>query len=130
MPVLGIGSAITAVNAVQPTALGATVAGMRVGVKQGEGIVKGNASGRPGPNVITGQFRAGIRSDVAVSANLVQGQIGSNAPQAARLEYGFFGTDSLGRNYAQPPYPYLQPSIPGVQAAVEGAIASAISGAF
>lgn len=35
-------------------------------------------------------------------------KIGSNAVYAARVEFGFVGKDSLGRNYNQSPKPYLR----------------------
>ena len=36
--------------------------------------------------------------------------VGPNAPYGRRIELGFTGTDSLGRTYNQPPYPYLRPA--------------------
>ena len=65
------------------------------------------ASGRPGPNVVTGQYRAGI-----FAVRLPNGfELASNSPQSKRLEYGFYGTDSLGRNYHQPPFPHMRPAL-------------------
>jgi hypothetical protein len=81
----------------------------------GEGIMKGKASGRPGPRVITGDFRRSIVGQViGVSGGVWSIQIGSNAPQAARLEYGFSGPDILGRVFDQPPFPYAGPSAPAI----------------
>ena len=40
----------------------------------------------------------------------VQVKIGTDLSYAARIEYGFTGTDSLGRHYTQPPEPYLRPA--------------------
>jgi hypothetical protein len=37
--------------------------------------------------------------------------IGTDLPYGRRLEFGFTGTDSLGRNYAQPPFPHVQPAL-------------------
>lgn len=34
---------------------------------------------------------------------------GEKAPYARRVERGFHGTDSIGRHYDQPAYPYLAP---------------------
>jgi len=65
------------------------------------------ASGRPGPNVITGQYRDSIR--IFLFTRLPETSIavvGSDAPQGPRLELGFFGIDALGRVYEQPPYPH------------------------
>jgi len=36
--------------------------------------------------------------------------IGTNVIYAKRVEFGFVGTDSLGRNYHQLPKPYLRPA--------------------
>ena len=37
--------------------------------------------------------------------------IGSGVVYAARLEFGFMETDSLGRNYNQQPRPYMRPAV-------------------
>lgn len=69
--------------------------------------VKANASGRPGPRAITGDYRRSwTRKKVPGGFN-----VGTNRPQARRLEYGFVGADSLGRVYNQPPYPHLGPAV-------------------
>lgn len=66
-----------------------------------------HASGRPGPDIVTGEFIgnmwAGVEHDMVVGGN--------NSPQAMRLEYGFVGEDSMGRHYFQPPYPWLGPAV-------------------
>ena len=36
--------------------------------------------------------------------------VGVSWAQARRFEYGFRGTDSLGRRYNQPAYPHFQPA--------------------
>lgn len=72
--------------------------------------IKGRASGRPGPRTITGDYR---RSWTTEPFGMFGGTgyiVGTNKAQARRLEYGFSGTDSLGRNYNQPPYPHVRPS--------------------
>jgi hypothetical protein len=51
-------------------------------------IAKVKASGRPGPRVITGQFRAGITSVVSRDGGGMYGAIGTNAVQARALELG------------------------------------------
>lgn len=73
--------------------------------------IRQRASGRPGPRVITGRYRASWQSEVTAAGTVFVAQIGSNAPQARRLEYGFVGTDSLGRRYAQPPFPHVGPAV-------------------
>lgn len=72
--------------------------------------VKGRASGRPGPNAPTGDYRRTIDHRVVDTINLVVGYVGTNAVQGRRLETGFTGTDSLGRYYDQPPYPHFGPA--------------------
>ncbi len=69
--------------------------------------VQHNASGRPGPRVITGQYRASWRSDVHRMGPVIVAEVGTNAPQGRRLEFGFVGVDSLGRHYNQRPFPHL-----------------------
>ncbi|MDK0525005.1 HK97 gp10 family phage protein [Streptomyces sp. ML-6] len=77
----------------------------------GRARIRGNASGRPGPNVITGAYRNSWETQ---SRRLPYGAmctIGTNAPQGRRLEFGFVGPDSLGRVYNQPPFPHVGPAI-------------------
>ncbi|RSO40609.1 hypothetical protein DMH15_14715 [Streptomyces sp. WAC 06725] len=42
---------------------------------------------------------------------MVVAEVGTSAPQGRRLESGFVGADSLGRHYAQPPFPHLGPAV-------------------
>ena len=37
--------------------------------------------------------------------------VGTDAPQARRLEYGFVGADKLGRVYNQAPRPHIRPAL-------------------
>ncbi|MFI0912496.1 HK97 gp10 family phage protein [Streptomyces abikoensis] len=69
------------------------------------------ASGRPGPNVITGRYRASWEAQVTGAGPVVTAEVGTSAPQARRLEYGFVGADSLGRVYNQAPRPHLGPAV-------------------
>lgn len=73
--------------------------------------VQHNASGRPGPRVITGAYRASWRADVQGAGPVVVAEVGTSAAQARRLEFGFVGADSIGRHYAQPPFPHLGPAV-------------------
>lgn len=72
--------------------------------------VRRHAEGRPGPNVITGQYRDGINVEYASRGGGYIARVFSNAPQARRLELGFVGVDSRGRHYAQRPYPHFGPA--------------------
>lgn len=90
--------------------------------------IKANASGRPGPNAPTGDYRRSwtrrkVRNGFSV---------GTNRPQARRLEYGFVGRDSLGRMYNQPPYPHVGPAVdligPVYLARMEEVVAAVVRG--
>jgi hypothetical protein len=73
--------------------------------------IRANASGRPGPNVVTGRYRASwqvVADRVPGGARVI---VGTEAPQGRRLEFGFVGTDSLGRTYNQPPFPHVGPAV-------------------
>ena len=87
--------------------------------------VRSNASGRPGPEAPTGNYRRSINRLTTRTATASQASVGTNAPQGRRLEFGFVGTDSLGRNYAQPAYPHFGPALdeiaPGFEKAVRAA---------
>ncbi|MET7725307.1 HK97 gp10 family phage protein [Streptomyces mirabilis] len=72
--------------------------------------IQKNASGRPGPNVITGRYRASWDVKVTVAGGQVTAVVFTDAPQQRRLEYGFVGVDRLGRQYRQPPYPHIEPA--------------------
>ncbi|PVC80612.1 hypothetical protein DBP19_36350 [Streptomyces sp. CS090A] len=82
----------------------------------GRGIIRANASGRPGPNVITGKYRSSWEVVGRAIPHGAQCTIGTNAPQGRRLEYGFVGPDSLGRVYNQPPFPHVGPAVPRMEA--------------
>ncbi len=85
--------------------------------------VKAGASGRPGPNAPTGDYRRAINRRTTMRANESVAEVGVSKPQGRRLELGFFGTDALGRNYNQPAYPHFGPALdkigPEFEAAVE-----------
>lgn len=48
--------------------------------------------------------------------------VGSDAPQAHRLEYGFIGTDALGRVVEQQPRPHFRPAFERIAPLYEDAI--------
>lgn len=80
-----------------------------------QAAVKRHASkprtGPPGPRLQTGDY---VRS-IALAVGLLQAEVGTSKPQGRRLEYGFSGTDALGRVYDQPPYPHFQPAADEVE---------------
>lgn len=96
-----------------------------------ETAVKRNASGRPGPNVRTGDYRRSWNTRVKRGANSITSTTGTDRPQAARLEYGFHGMDALGRVYNQPPFPHAGPALDEVEpmlVAAAQAIAASMGG--
>lgn len=74
-------------------------------------VAQQHASGRPGPNIVSGEYVGSFYFDVVSYDGSAGFYAGSDAPQAMRLEYGFVGTDSRGRIYNQPPYPHWGPAI-------------------
>lgn len=92
----------------------------------GAARIRANASGRPGPNVITGAYRASWRTTSRSIPHGAACTIGTRAPQGRRLEFGFVGPDSLGRVYNQPPFPHVGPAIPAIEAALHAGMGDAV----
>lgn len=94
-------------------------------------LVMENASGRPGPNVITDDYRPSWK---AVPFGVPDGggaEVGTDRPQGRRLEYGFYDmTDSLGRHYMQPPFPHVGPAVNELSDDYERAFADALDRIF
>lgn len=76
-----------------------------------------------GPRLLTGDYNRSINRLTTRRATTSRSEVGSSAPQAARLEHGFHGVDSLGRNYSQQPYPHFGPGLDEVAPGFEAAIA-------
>ena len=89
--------------------------------------IRGNASGRPGPNVITGGYRNSWRAETRGLPYGAQCTIGTDLPFGRRLEFGFTGTDSIGRNYNQPPFPHVQPALGYIGATLLASMRLAVS---
>lgn len=87
--------------------------------------VMANASGRPGPRSITGDYRRSwvMEFKGGLTSTAI---IGTSAPRGRRLEFGFHGVDSLGRHYNQPPFPHARPAFdetaPEFEASVVGLV--------
>lgn len=77
--------------------------------------IKGRASGRPGPRIVTGDYRRSFTTEPFRVLGGTGWVVGTNKVQGPRLEHGFSGTDSLGRNYNQPPYPHVTPAAAEVE---------------
>jgi hypothetical protein len=71
------------------------------------------ASRAGGPGVVTGF----LRNSIAAQQSTALGEFGwvttvyPAGPYYRRLELGFTGTDSIGRRYNQPPYPFMGPAL-------------------
>jgi HK97 gp10 family phage protein len=64
------------------------------------------------PHRITGNLMNSIKEiRVTKKKYYVESQVGSDMVYAPRLEFGFVGTDKLGRRYNQRPRPYLRPAL-------------------
>lgn len=72
--------------------------------------VMAKASGRPGPRAITGDYRRSWQQKHTGGGGTSKSEVGTNAVQGPRLEFGFHGADSLGRHYSQPPYAHARPA--------------------
>jgi hypothetical protein len=72
--------------------------------------IKANASGRPGPRAVSGDYRRSWTTTFAVGVGGATSTVGTNKPQARRLEFGFVGADRIGRVFNQPPYPHVGPA--------------------
>ena len=68
-----------------------------------------------GPYKVTGNLVRSVRPDpsapVRTSVGVYEQSIYPRAVYSRRIELGFKGTDSLGRNYNQPAYPYFRPGV-------------------
>ena len=73
--------------------------------------IQANAHGRPGPRAITGDYQRSWTTSFRPIPGGGSGIVGTNKPQARRLEYGFVGPDRIGRVYNQPPYPHVGPAV-------------------
>ncbi|WP_147992487.1 hypothetical protein [Streptomyces sp. t39] len=98
----------------------------RVGPR-GVAAIRRHAAGRPGPNIITGHYRASWTDRHWAIPHGALCTIGTRAPQGRRLEFGFWDMyDSLGRHFYQPPYPHVQPALPEIGAVLRDAMGDAI----
>lgn len=89
-----------------------------------------NASGRPGPRMITGRYANSIKARRGRGADSYSILVWSDHPAARRLEYGFVGVDSLGRMYSQPPYPHFRPAVAKIEPKLHSAMAEVLARAW
>lgn len=86
--------------------------------------IKANASGRPGPRAVTGDYRRNWQT--RPGRNPLEVVVTNNSPQGRRLEYGFTDTDSRDRSYNQPPFPHVEPAIQARRDQIEDMIGDAV----
>jgi hypothetical protein len=86
--------------------------------------IRRNASGRPGPNAPTGDYRRSWNKRPVPGGWVV----GTASPQAARLEYGFWmKTDRLGRGpFRQPVRPHVRPAVRIIERTFPVAVMAAV----
>lgn len=81
---------------------------------------------REGLRLITGDYVRRINLRMVAGDGTIGAEVGTNHPGGRRLEFGFVGTDSIGRTYHQPPYPTARPALaevgPGFQRDVIGLV--------
>lgn len=94
-------------------------------------LIMENASGRPGPNVISGDYRGSWKREPFPVPDGGGADVGTREPQGRRLEYGFYDmTDSIGRHYFQPPFPHVDPAVNELSPDYEQAFKDALDRIF
>lgn len=78
------------------------------------------------PGLITGTYRRAFQIKPGpILPGRASSDIGNDQPQAMRLEFGFVGTDSAGRNINQGPRPHMRPAADENDAEVQAKAAAA-----
>ena len=79
----------------------------------GPAHAKGTPKSSDKAQSVTGTLRRSIHTVgvTSLGAGIWQSQVAPSTVYARRVELGFSGTDSLSRNYSQPPYPYMKPGL-------------------
>lgn len=82
---------------------------------------------RPRAAFKTGTLRRSIQVQERPDGSVF---VGSQLPYAARIEYGFRGTDSRGRAYNQTPRPYMRPAFDENRGRASSMVAGALENAL
>lgn len=94
-------------------------------------LIMENASGRPGPNVITDDYRPSWKRVPFPVPDGGGAVVGTDRPQGRRLEYGFYDmTDSIGRHFFQVPRPHVEPAVNELSPQYERAFHEALDRIF
>lgn len=83
--------------------------GLSLGVDEAAGLFETEA--KQNSPVLTGANRDSITTEKTIDeAEKQERVVAPHMPYSARLEFGFVGTDSLGRVYNQAARPYMRPA--------------------
>jgi hypothetical protein len=94
-------------------------------------LIMERASGRPGPNVISGDYRGSWTPEPFAVPDGGGVEVGTREPQGRRLEFGFYDmTDSIGRHFFQVPRPHVEPSVNELSTQYEDAFKDALDRIF
>ncbi|WP_039942980.1 HK97 gp10 family phage protein [Streptomyces himastatinicus] len=94
-------------------------------------LIRERASGRPGPNIITGAYVASWQIEPFAVPDGGGAEVGTRKPQGRRLEFGFYDmTDSIGRHFFQVPRPHVEPAVNELSPEYEAAFADALDRIF
>lgn len=114
--VFGVARTVLVLDSSYDASVQAAVLGIRQAATEGVEVVKRNASGSPGPEVRSNEYRSSWSTDFNIEPpTTIEGQIFTQKPQGQRLENGFFGIDSLGRVVQQFPRPHVRPAEPEIR---------------
>ena len=128
--VIGVTAAIRRLRKLGPAAERAASAAMSTTAREGAAHVKANVYGAPGPSRDSGQLQEDVRGVVHPRAGGAVAEIGADTAYGPRLEFGFYGTDILGRDYNQDPFPWLGPQIPAVAGIAKAALVAELKARF
>lgn len=112
----GVSAFAAAVDRIMAKAQAASAAALAEAAKAVRDQARTDASGRPGPNIVSGS----LRNSIVVDGPRADGLgwvafVGPTAPYGRRVELGFHGADSLGRVYDQTGFPYMEPAFHEVE---------------
>lgn len=95
--------------------------GLKAGVAEAAGLFESAA--KDNAPVLTGRLRDSITTEMVTDTPETQiAEVKPDTPYAHRIEVGFVGRDSLGRNYHQAAQPYMRPAFDTEHDAAEQAI--------
>jgi hypothetical protein len=75
--------------------------------------IHSHMGGRPGPYTRTGNLFESVRVGTLTDT---EASVITDLVYSRRIELGFYGADSIGREYAQPPYSYFFPGVEDMMA--------------